>query len=215
MCSSNRELLIFCAFILAAAPASAQEPRFDVGVAVAVDAADGEPANDIPGVGVLGRYRLTDQWKIAASMSRTEYDYERPAEVTGIKQDPMVEVIDALAEATVVRAWFERSLSDVGRPTQFFVGAGVGAAFVDVPDVSGARADGGRFDIHTEAETEIIASLTGGARLRFGERWYGEAAARLEQHFTDWRSTDRITGAQGHIDDYPTWGVQLAIGYRW
>ena len=30
--------------------------------------------------------------------------------------------------------------------------------------------------IHTEVDTEIIASVLGGVRMTFGERWYGELA---------------------------------------
>lgn len=208
-------LAAIAAHISIAPTTGAQEPGIDVGISVSVDAADGEPANDIPGAGVLVRYSFDDRWAIGAAVSRTEYDYERPAEILGIAQDPTVDVIDALAEATTLRAWIERSLTDANRPMRFFVGAGLGAAFTDVPDVVGPRADSGSFNIHTEVDTEIIASLLGGARYHFGKRWYGEAAIRVEQHFADWRSTDRISGVHGVIDDYLTWGVQLTIAYEW
>jgi hypothetical protein len=193
----------------------AQEPRIDFGIGVAIDAADGTPANDIPNAGILVRYHWSERWLVGASVHRAEYDYERPAEIVGITQDPTVEVIDALAEATVVRGWVERSLFDESRPMRFFVGAGLGAAFTDVPDVAGPRADGGQFDIATEVDTEIIVSALGGLGRHFGERWYAEAAVRLEQHFADWRSVDRVSGAEGHIDDYLTWGIQISLAYTW
>ena len=196
-------------------PAYPQELRIDLGVSLAIDAADGTPAYDIPGAGVLARYTLDDQWAIGVAVNRTEYDYEEPAAVVGIVQDPTMEIIDALAEATTVRAWIERSLTDARRPMRFFLGAGVGAAFTDVPDVTGPRADGGIFDIRTEVDTEIIATIIGGARRMFGERWSCEVAVRAEQHFADWRSTDRVSGAQGSIDDYLTWGIQFTLAYRW
>jgi hypothetical protein len=208
-------LLSICTLIGIAATARAQESRIDVGVGIAIDAADGEPANDIPNAGLFSRYKLNDRWMIGAAINRAEYDYERPAEIVGITQDPTVEVIDALATATIVRAWIERSLTDERRPMQFFVGVGVGAAFTDVPDAAGPRADGGRFDIHTEVDTEILASVIGGARLHFREHWYGETAVRLEHHFADWQSVDRISGTRGAIDDYLTWGIQISIAYRW
>ena len=201
--------------IVIAWPAYAQESRIDLGLSIAVDAADGTPANDIPGAGVLGRYTLTDEWAIGAAVNRTEYDYEEPAAVVGIVQSPTGGVIDALAAATTVRAWVERSLSEAGSSLHFFLGAGIGAAFTDVPDVMGPRADGGVFDIRTEVDTEIIATVMGGARRMFGERWSGEVAVRAEQHFADWRSTDRVSGAQGSIDDYLTWGLQFTLAYRW
>jgi hypothetical protein len=212
---SGSRFALLATLIATAGPAYPQELRIDLGVSLAIDAADGTPANDIPGAGVVGRYTLDDQWAVGVSVNRTEYDYEAPAAIVGIVQDPTMEVIDALAEATTVRAWIERSLTDAGRPMRFFLGAGVGAAFTDVPDVTGPRADGGTFDIRTEVDTEIIATVIGGARRMFGERWSGEVAVRAEQHFADWRSTDRVSGAQGRIDDYLTWGIQFTLACRW
>lgn len=212
---SGGRFALFGMLIVIAWPAYPQESRIDLGLSIAVDAADGTPANDIPGAGVLGRYTLTDEWAIGAAVNRTEYDYEEPAAVVGIVQSPTVGVIDALAAATTVRAWVERSLTEAGSSLHFFLGAGIGAAFTDVPDVTGPRADGGTFDIRTEVDTEIIATVIGGARRMFGERWSGEVAVRAEQHFADWRSTDRVSGAQGSIDDYLTWGIQFTLAYRW
>src|SRR5688572_15515433 len=142
---SGGRFALFGMLIVIAWPTYPQESRIDLGLSIAVDAADGTPANDIPGAGVLGRYTLNDEWAIGAAVNGTEYDYEEPAAVVGIVQDPTVEVIDALAAATTVRAWVERSLSEAGSSLHFFLGAGIGAAFTDVPDVTGPRADGGTF----------------------------------------------------------------------
>lgn len=215
MLPSGSRFALFATLVVIAWPAYPQELHIDLGLSLGIDAADGTPANDIPGAGVLGRYTLNDKWAIGVAVNRTEYDYEEPASIVGIVQDPTMEVIDALAEATTVRAWIERSLTDAGRSLHFFLGAGVGAAFTDVPHVTGPRADGGTFDIRTEVDTEIIATVIGGARRMFGERWSGEVAVRAEQHFADWRSTDRVSGAQGSIDDYLTWGIQFTLAYRW
>jgi hypothetical protein len=212
---SGSRCALFTTLIVIAWPANPQELGLDLGLSVAIDATDGTPANDIPGAGVLSRYTLNDKWAIGAAINRTEYDYEEPAAIVGIVQEPTMEVIDALAEATTVRAWIERSLTDAGSSMRFFLGAGVGAAFTDVSDVAGPRADGGSFDIRTQVDTEIIATVIGGARRVFGERWSGEVAVRAEQHFADWHSTDRVSGAQGSIDDYLTWGVQFTLAYRW
>ena len=111
---SGSRFALFATLIVIAWPAYSQELRIDLGVSLAIDAADGTPANDIPGAGVLGRYTLDDQWAIGVAVNRTEYDYEEPAAIVGIVQDPTMEVIDALAEATTVRAWIERSLIDQG-----------------------------------------------------------------------------------------------------
>jgi hypothetical protein len=194
--------------------AHAQERRMDIGVRVVLAAADGEPANDIPGAGVVAHYTLNDDWILGAAVDRTEYDFEEPASIVGIVQDPALEPVDALNEGTAISLWVERALSEPSQPLSFFVGAGVGAVFLDVPDVSGARADGGQFDIHTEADTEITLAILGGIRRRFGERWQAEFALRAEQHFANWRVTDRVTGAQGSIDDYFTWAGYLAVNWR-
>ena len=71
---------------------------------VGVSVADGEPANDIPGFGVQLRYALSDQWSVGAGLGRTEYDFETPASILGIAQDPSMEPVDALATATTFRA---------------------------------------------------------------------------------------------------------------
>jgi hypothetical protein len=195
-------------------PVEAEERNFALGVRVMVTAADGEPANDIPGAGVLGRYALNEGWSIGVAVDRTEFDFEEPAKVIGVVQDPALEPIDALAEATALSAWFERTFARQG-PIAWFIGAGLGAASVDVPDAAGARADGGQFNVHTEVDTEIIASIVGGVRLDFGSRWFAEFSVRADQHFADWRIVDRISGAQGSIDDYLALGGHLAIGVRW
>lgn len=196
-------------------PAHAQDRPVDIGVRLEITAAHGVPANDIPGAAVVVHYALNDQWTIAGAIARTEYDFEEPAKIVGIAQDPNIDVVDALAEGTTLSLWVETATADASRPMRLFVGAGLGAAFTDVPEVSAARADGGRFDIHTEVDTEIVVFAIGGLRRRFGERWYGEAAVRLEQHFADWHVTDRISGASGSIDDYLTWGVHIGAGWRW
>jgi hypothetical protein len=195
-------------------PVEAEERNFALGARVMMTAADGEPANDIPGAGVLGRYALNERWSIGVAVDRTEFDLEEPGKVIGIVQDPALEPIDALAEATVLSAWLERTFTRQS-PITWFIGAGLGAASVDVPDAAGARADGGQFNVHTEVDTEIIASIVGGVRLDFGSRWYAEFSVRADQHFADWRIVDRISGAQGSIDDYLALGGHLAVGVRW
>ena len=211
---------IVCAALIAAsliAPPMAARPAgtgFDLGVRGLITAADGEPANDIPGVGALGHYAFSDDWTFGLAVDRTEFDFEEPAKLLGITQARELEAIDSVAEATVVSVWIERTFAPRGGRTTWYLGAGVGAASVDVPDVSGARSDGGQFVIHTEADTEIIASVLGGVRRTFGERWYGEFGLRADQHFADWRFEDRVSGASGTVDDYLAIGGHVAVGFR-
>jgi hypothetical protein len=193
-------------------PVSAQDRRFDLGLRGIITAADGEPANDIPGFGVFGHYRLNDRWSLGVAVDRTEYDFEEPARIVGLQQDPDLPPIDVVAEATVVSAWLQR---DYGRGrTTWFWGAGLGLASVDVPDAQGPLAGPGTFDIQTEADTEIIASLLAGVHRLLGDRWFLEFALRADQHFADWQLTDRVSGRTGAIDDYLALGGYLGIGFR-
>ena len=105
------------AVIVAGSNASAAEDRFQAGLLVGVSVADGEPANDIPGFGAQLRYSLSDRWSIGASLGHTEYDFETPASIAGIAQDPSIEPIDALATATSLAAWAERTfVPEVAKP---------------------------------------------------------------------------------------------------
>lgn len=207
--------LMLIASTLFRTPAHAEQQEWDLGIRTGISAADGEPANDIPSAGLIAHFALDERWRLGAALDRSEYDVEEPAKLAGIVQSPAVEVIDALAEATTLSVWAERTLTDPTRATSLFVGSGLAAAFVDVPDVDGPRADGGRFDVRTDASTEFIVSLLGGVRHEFGERWYGEAAVKVEQHFADWVFVDRVGGARGSVDDYLTWGAYIAVGWRW
>src|SRR5688572_30816487 len=157
-------------------PALAQ----DFGVRGIITGADGEPANDIPGYGAFGHWRMSDRWSIGFAVDRTDYDFERPAGIVGLRQDPNVEDIDAIAEATILSAWIERTYPRPGR-LEWFWGAGLGFASVDVPDATGPLKGGGTFDVTTEADTEVIASLLGGLHLRLGERWIIELGLRADQ----------------------------------
>lgn len=203
------------AVIAIARDSGAAEDRFQAGLVAGVSVADGEPANDIPGFGVQFRYALSDQWSIGGILAHTEYDFETPASIVGIVQDPSMEPVDALATATSVAAWAERTFIPDSGATTWFVGFGLGAASVDVPDVNGPTASGGQFDIHTEVGTEILLTGLAGVRRTLGKNWYTEFRVHATQHFADWQVEDRISGAGGSIDDYLSLGGQLAIGIRW
>lgn len=189
-------------------PASAQDQRFDLGLRGIITGADGEPANDIPGYGAFGHYRLNDRWALGFAVDRTEYDFEQPARVVGLQQDPDLPVIDAKAEATVVSAWLQRNFGP------WFLGAGLGFASVDVPDATGPLNGPGTFHVETEVDTEFLASLIAGFQWRLGERWLLEFALRGDQHFAEWIVTDRISGRTATIDDYLALGGHVGAGFR-
>lgn len=192
----------------------AQAQRFDLGLRGSIMSADGEPANDIPGYGVFGRFRIGDRWAIGVSVDRTEYDFEQPARFLGLQQDPTLDPIDVVAEATVVGAWIQRNFGRPDARFTTFLGAGLGFASVDVPDAVGPLAGGGTFDIRTEPGTEVIASLLGGFNWRFAGLLFLELAAKVDQHFADWEVTDRRSGRSARVDDYLAIGGYLALGVR-
>lgn len=195
-------------------PGWSQE-RFDLGVRGVLSVADGEPANDIPGFGVFGHYRLKDRWSLGLALDRTEYDFEQPARLLGLAQDPALPPIDVVAEATVVSAWLQRDFGRDASPTQWFWGLSLGLASIDVPDAAGPLVgSGGSFDIRTDAGTEVVASALAGWSRRLGRRWFVEFAVRADQHFADWQLTDRVSGARATVDDYLALGGHLGLGYK-
>ena len=195
-------------------PALAQDGGFDLGVRGIITAGDGEPANDIPGFGVFGHWRMSDRWSVGFAVDQTEYDFEEPAKLVGLRQDDDIEPVDVIAEATVVSAWIERTYARPAGRLDWFWGAGLGFASIDVPDAAGPLEGGGTFDIRTEADSEVIVSLLAGLHRRLGERWFLEFALRADQHFADWQVTDRVSGAKGAVDDYLALGGHFGIGFR-
>ncbi len=199
---------------LAPAMGAAQSGRLDLGLRGILLVADGEPANDIPGQGVFAHYQLGQRWWLGVAVDRAEYDFEQPAKIVGIAQDPALEPVDVLAESTTLSLWLERRHLRQGSAMSWFWGAGLGLASIDVPDAVAARADGGTFHVRTEVSTEVIAGLTAGLRRDLGRRWFVELGLHAEQHFADWQLTDTVSGARGAVDDYFTMGGHLGVGFR-
>ena len=201
--------------LLAPLPAIADEAgRIEVGARLGTSLASGVPANDMPGYGIHGLYALDDRWSVGLGLYFTEFDYEEPALRVGLPIDPEAEPIDAKAEQLIYSAIVERSFSPPEARRQWFMGAKLGVADTDVPVVTGQTATGDTFEIHTEVDREIIVSLLGGVRQRFGEHWFSEFTLTADQHFAAWESEDRVSGAEGRNGDYFAYGFHLGIGYR-
>jgi hypothetical protein len=206
--------------LLAAASLGAQgrpSGRFDLGLRVDVLVADGEPANDLPGAGVVGRFRLGDSWWLALSLDHSPgFDVERPYELVGLDgaEAPSGEVIDAEAEMTQVNVELERRYPRAGRRLEWFWGVSAGAARVDVEDVRGPLVGGGVFDLRQEVGTETLIGASGGFRLGLGRAFGIDFALRAQQHFTDWRVTDRVSGRAGEVDDYLVTGGRIGASWR-
>lgn len=201
--------------MLAAPPVMAGEVgQIDAGLRLGTSLASGVPANDMPGYGIHGLYALNDRWSVGLEVYLTEFDYEEPARRVGLPVDPDAPPVDAKVEQFIYSVLAERSFSPPGARRQWFLGGKAGVADTDVPVTTGFTADGNPYEIHTEVDREIIVSLFGGVRQRFGERWFGEFVVSADQHFAAWEPEDRLSGATGRSGDYFAYGFHLGIGYR-
>lgn len=192
---------------------SEQRPASAIGVRAGILLADGEPANDIQTIGVHGRHRIAEGWRLGAAVDFNDFDFERPAKILGLTQDPAVETVDAKASATTLSVWIENSLTAESSANDLYWMAGLGASFVDVDDVTGPLAGGGSFDITTDAGTEILASAGLGYRRYLTRELALELLVRADQHFADWKVEDRSSGASGTVDDYFSWA--FLVGASW
>lgn len=194
--------------------AQAQDAGFEVGFRLNAVGSDGEPTNDMLGAGVFGRFRLNDRWRLGLALDHSpEFDVERPYEFIGLVGAASAGEVDASGTSTAFLAWIERVYERPGR-LEWFWGLGGGVATVDVDDVAGPLAGGGTYDITEEVGTEILATASAGLRFRLGARWALETALRLDQHFTDWTVTDRVSGRTGELDDYLIKGAHIGLAYR-
>jgi hypothetical protein len=191
-----------------------EDDKFGAAARLRVGLASGVPANDMPGYGIYGTYRLNDDWSIGLSFDQMEFDYEEPARRLGLPIDSDAEPVDAKVDQQIVAVSVLRSLSPPQASREWFVGAELGMAFTDVPVITGPTSGGGSFEIHTEVDRELIASLLGGVRQRFADRWFVELTLRADQHFAAWEPVDVVSGTQGRHDDYFAYGAHLGLGYR-
>jgi hypothetical protein len=219
----ERRIALAVLLIAAASPLAAQdskggsssqpEPSFFFGLRGNLVGSDGEPTNDMLGAGLTGRFRLNERWQLGIAVDHSPgFDVETPYAALGIQGAEVDgEVVDAEGTATSLAGWLERVYAREGRRLEWFWGAGAGVAQVDVDPITGPVVGGGTFDIEQEVGTELLAKLTGGFRVRMGERWRLEVAGRLDQHFTDWKLTDRVSGRTGEFDDYLVQGIHVGL----
>lgn len=213
-----RLVVLVVAGLALARPGGAQDAGaaagFDLGVRADIVGASGEPSNDILGAGVLARWPRGERWRLGLALDHSPgFDVERPYELVGLRSAESEGEVDADGTMTSLSAWLER-VHPAGRRWELFWGVGAGAARVDVDDLSGRLAGGGRYELEQDVGTELLALALVAARLRLGARWWLEGAARLEQHFTDWEVRDRVSGRRARVDDYLVRGVHLAVGRR-
>lgn len=210
----ERSILISILPLFVPLAATAESSRYEIGVRGNVLLGDGQPANDILGFGIAGRYYLADGWFVAAAIESYDYDFERPIEVVGLRQDPAVKTIDARTTMTVASAALGRIHGQETGRFDWFWSLGVGAGFPDVADATGPLLGGGTFDLQTDAGAEFHLQAKLGIGYRISPRWSVNATARAEQHFMDYKVTERTSGATGSVDSQTPLGAHFGISYR-
>ena len=192
--------------------ARAEQGGVDVGVRGVVIIGDGQPANDMIGYGVIGRWEFRDSWHLGVAFDSVTFDYETPYRILGIES---VEEIDPSNEFSRISLLVERRYGGSGSPWSWYWTAGAGFAAIDVGENAvGTTPDGGTFDIVTTADDEAHFILGGGVRRALGERWALEAALTIQHHLTDYQLVDLVSGATGSIGSQSPYGLTLGVSFE-
>lgn len=203
-----------CVLVLLAGTANAEGSEFELGLRANVLLGDGTPANDILGLGVMGRYRLNNGWFVGAGIDTYAFDYERPWKMLGLRQDSDVPTIDASADNSVINGSFGRLYNETDHGFDWFWSLGLGFASPSVDDVTGPTDTGGTFNITTDVGNEVHLMATLGSSYNFSESWSTSFSARIEHHFMDVLITDRVSGDTVKIDSQSPIGAFWSLNYR-
>lgn len=193
--------------------ALAQDRAFEIGFRGMALLSKGEPANDMVTGSIVGSWQWRDNWFVGAALDYSSFDYEYPQRTLRIQQSPDVKAIDGLNTMTRVAGWVERRYDRPGA-WDWYWSAGIGFASIDAPPVSGPTDTGGRFDIATEVSDELHLMTAIGLRRPVGENWSFIATFHLENHATDYKLTDRVSGTTGTIGSHSPVGISFTMGYR-
>lgn len=190
-------------------PSMAEESNFALGFRTDLGLGSGTPTNDIIGYSLYGLYELNDRWNLGFGIDHSpEFDFEGTPALLGLAT-PQVD--DAKGTSTTLSGWIERVYRKPQGRYEWFWSAGLGFNTVDMKDLSGGLVGGGNYDIATDAGSEIQAMLGVGARRWFSDSWGLELAVHRDQHFADWKLTDRVSGATGAIGDYTVNTINLGF----
>jgi hypothetical protein len=193
---------------------SAQEPTWDIGYRAGVSLGKGEPSNDLPIAGNLFvRRRFDESWALSAWIESAAGDFEQPAKVVGLVQDPNVADIDAALSVLTLGLAGERTLWSYGGGSRLYGLLGAAYSSIDADDTSGALQGGGTFDITTDPGSEILGSLGLGYQWRPWKHVSLEGLVRYDYHFADWEVRDTISGNTGSIDDYSSYAFLVGLSY--
>jgi len=203
------------ALAIATVPTPGQEleqpdSRFDVGVRGVIVLGQGQPANDMIGESLVGRWRVRDPWYLGLALTSVTFDYETPNRVLGIAS---ATVVDGSNEFSRTSVFVERRY-ETERVWDWYWTAGVGVASVDaVANVAGTRVGGGTFNIATAADHETHVFAGGGLRRPLGEHWTLETAFTFEHHGTDYRLVDLVSGTRGSLGAHSPYGLAAGVSY--
>jgi len=206
-------LVLITALSALSSAAVAQDRQLEIGFRPLVLASQGEPSNDMLGGGIVGTWHWRDDWYFGVALDSMTFDYERPQFALGISQPPGLKAIDGSNSFTRLSGWIERRYESDGA-WDWFWGAGLGYATVDVETVTGPTALLGTFNIVTDASDEIHLVTSAGLRRSLGDKWTFAATFHLEHHLTDYEIRDTVSGATGKIGAHTPVGLSATFGYR-
>jgi hypothetical protein len=171
----------------------------------------GTPSNDMIGEGLIGRFALSEAWRLGVALDSVAFDYETPNKTLGI---PATNVVDGTNSWQRVSVLVERRF-DGDRRWRWHWLAGLGFAGVDpVANVAGERADGGMFEIATTADDELHVFAGGGAHREIKSRWLLDTTLTIEHHDTHYELVDMVSGARGTIGAQTVYGIAIGMSYR-
>ena len=176
---------------------------------------DGTPTNDMLGYGLVGHYKLSNEWYAGFTLDISpNFDFERTAAVVGITQDPSVEVIDAIGTSTALSGFIERRYQSESGNFQWFWNVGAGMAKLDFDNATGPVQGGGNFDISTIADTEILITSSIGMQQQINDNWSARYSFSYDKHLADWTVTDSISSATAKVGDYAIYGLRFGLNRR-
>ncbi len=187
------------------------EKRYSLMPHLTITTGNGEPAHDIPKIGLKGRYLLSRLLYLTLSLDYTEYDFERPYKLLGINA---TKEMDAHVSGMYLDIGTEREFY-LNRMLQPYIGVGVGLTFIDADDISGRALNGDRFRIETETDTEYIPYFNSGVRWVVWNNLSLDVGTRFQYHLADWVVTDRVSRLSNNIDDYFQYGgyIGISVGF--
>jgi hypothetical protein len=182
-------------------------PKWAAGFRIDVWTGFGSVMNDIVGPSVHVTYRLTDRWAVSASLFKSDFDFEDPADhLFGRSGTP---VSDASIDLFILRASAEWHFLEPRGRLDLYAAAGLGLVMpgdgeaVAQPQVNIEVSGNSGFEVHFAL----------GGSYRIVERLYANVELRIMQSFNSFDARDRITGEE---DSLNSWGaIGIALGLEW